>query len=241
MKDVIRPAQVDCVQASLVERTAVNDSIVTVKMQLHAGDNFQYQPGQYAILLNDQDSYPLSIASIPNEENILEFHIKIDKLSFRNRQLHELLTNRDKISIQGPFGSCVLNVESQRTPIFVAIGLGISQIKGLLEYALRLNGSGKCYLLWSARSEHGLYLDDYWRDLQSIHPNFEYVPVLSRPETPDWWGQVGYVQDILPDIIGHRVDSCDIYVAGGKQSVESVVDMLLQSGVKARQLHYDRW
>jgi phenol hydroxylase P5 protein len=124
-----------------------------------------------------------SIASLPTEKRLLEFHIRrtaggvaTDGWIFRS------LAVGDQMSVSGPYGRFVLHVGDDRPAVFVAGGTGLAPIKSMIRHALENNAyDGHLTLYQGARTQEWLYDVEEFQRLEKEYPDrFTYRPCLSE-------------------------------------------------------------
>jgi phenol hydroxylase P5 protein len=124
-----------------------------------------------------------SIASLPTEKRLLEFHIRrtaggvaTDGWIFRS------LAVGDQMSVSGPYGRFVLHVGDDRPAVLVAGGTGLAPIKSMIRHALENNAyDGHLTLYQGARTQEWLYDVEEFQRLEREYPDsFTYRPCLSE-------------------------------------------------------------
>jgi len=124
-----------------------------------------------------------SIASLPTEKRLLEFHIRrtaggvaTDGWIFRS------LAVGDQMSVSGPYGRFVLHVGDDRPAVLVAGGTGLAPIKSMIRHALENNAyDGHLTLYQGARTQEWLYDVEEFQRLEEEYPDsFTYRPCLSE-------------------------------------------------------------
>ena len=124
-----------------------------------------------------------SIASLPTEKRLLEFHIRrtaggvaTDRWIFRS------LAVGDQMSVSGPYGRFVLHVGDDRPAVLVAGGTGLAPIKSMIRHALENNAyDGHLTLYQGARTQEWLYDVEEFQRLEEEYPDsFTYRPCLSE-------------------------------------------------------------
>ena len=78
-----------------------------------------------------------------------------------------------------------------------------------------------------------------FEELARKHPNFQFWPTLSRPET-EWRGRVGHVQEHLFEAIGERRD-VNVFVCGLKAMVDDVRSRLKAEGFDRKRIVYEKY
>ncbi|MGB1077800.1 MAG: FAD-binding oxidoreductase, partial [Bdellovibrionales bacterium] len=138
---------------------------------LHAAPEkkLAYKAGQYInIIAPDFEPRSYSIANAPQEDNIIELHIRRKgKLSIH---LCDTLKVGDHLTIEGPFGNNTYKAQCKKPILALAGGSGLTQIKALVEKALSTNRQTPVHLYHGARDLSGLYRDDYFKKLMKKDP-----------------------------------------------------------------------
>lgn len=90
-----------------------------------------FQPGQYAkILCPDGKLRPFSVASKPNTEGLLSFHIRIKEGDELMRDHFDL---GHRVFVAGPYGRCGFDFDSSMPALFLAEGVGIAAFTATLD------------------------------------------------------------------------------------------------------------
>ncbi len=207
--------------ATVIERVDMTSALAVFKIrsdQPYEGDGPWFVPGQYVTLgLNNEETRelgsvrrPMSIASAPEERDMLEFYIRwVGHPESDNPLTHLLWKTQvgDRMFLRNrPVGKFTLahtvGDDDQRLKVFVAAGTGLAPFVSIVRsdhlhdpqadlsgYAILHGASYPPELGYgeelSGYREHGLH---YFRS-------------ISRPkESPDWQGDKGRVEDyFLPE------------------------------------------
>lgn len=138
-----------------------------------------------------------SMASYPEEGNILKFNIRIATPPFVQGKINEAipwgicstwtfsLKPGDKVNLLGPFGESLMK-NDDRELIFLIGGAGSSFGRSHIMHLFRTEKTKRKLSLWyGARSlKENIYEEDY-RKLAQDFPNFQYNLVLSEPLAED--------------------------------------------------------
>jgi len=195
-----------------IDKVAPDVAIVSLK--LPANERLQYLAGQYIdLLLKDGRRRSFSIATAPEDDALLELHIRHVPGGFFSDALFSEYKGREILRFEGPLGTFFLREESAKPLIFVAGGTGFAPIKAVIEHALRHEVLRPMVLYWGVRSLRDLYLPDLPLSWQAKHREFQFIPVLSDPLAEDLWpGRTGLVHKAVmadfPDLSGHQVYAC---------------------------------
>ena len=197
---------------AMVESVRPLSPVVTgLSMRLPDFETPTYLPGQYMnVILPNGSTRSFSMASKPNS-NRVDFHIRrIDGGHFTEGRVSRLQAG-EALNVELPLGSFHFRAQDYRPLLMIATGTGLAPIKAILE---ALMGNPDCppvSLYWGGRTRADLYLDDQIRRWSERLYDFNYVPVLSRPDG-DWNGRTGYVQDAvkadLSDLTEHAIYLC---------------------------------
>jgi CDP-4-dehydro-6-deoxyglucose reductase len=195
-----------------IDKVAADVAIVSLK--LPANDRLQYLAGQYVdFLLKDGRRRSFSIATAPEDDTLLDLHIRHVPGGYFSGQLFNEFKGREILRIEGPLGNFFLREDSDKPIIFVAGGTGFAPIKAVIEHAFHHDVDRQMVLYWGVRSRADLYLPDLPVEWQRTHSNFTFIPVLSDPLPADQWpGRTGFVHKAVmtdfADLSGYQVYAC---------------------------------
>jgi len=189
------------------------DDVMALFLKLPANERLQFLPGQYLdFLLKDGQRRSFSLANAPEEDGLLELHVRHVPGGKFTDQVFGTMKAKDIMRINGPHGSFFLR-DSGKPVIFVAGGTGFAPIKSILAHAFHHEIDRKFVLYWGARGPRGIYQPDLPARWQLEHAHFGFIPVLSQPLPEDNWpGRTGFVHEAVladfPDLSGHEVYAC---------------------------------
>lgn len=161
------------------------------------------------------------IASCPCEDRHIELHIRRDNRPFA-RKVFDDLRKEDPVTIAGPQGTFVINLESRRPVIFVAWDDGFAPIKSLVQHAMSLDMAERMHLYWVSEAlPH--YQDNLCRSWADALDNFTYVPLNVD----------GGPQNVAEHILGAHDDltRSDIYAAGPAEFLDHLRDGAIARGL----------
>jgi len=195
-----------------IDKVAPDVAIVSLK--LPANERLQYLAGQYVdLLLKDGRRRSFSIATAPEDDALLELHVRHVPGGYFSGALFSEYKGREILRFEGPLGTFYLREESDKPLLFVAGGTGFAPIKAIIEHALYHEVRRPMVLYWGVRSLHDLYLPDLPERWQAKHRGFRFIPVLSEPLAEDRWpGRTGLVHKAVmadfSDLSGYQVYAC---------------------------------
>ena len=140
--------------------------------------------------------------------------------------------------MKGPLGVFVWKPE-RADSVMVATGTGIVPYRPMLIEALRQGATHKFTLIYGTRHpENLLYLDEF-NALAAQHPNFTFIPTVTRP-TDAWPGATGRVQAHVLSAIGDRRD-IHLYACGLKEMVDSIREIGKELGFDRKQIVFEKY
>src|SRR5438067_898321 len=169
-----------------IDKAAPDVAIVTLK--LPADERLQYLAGQYIdFLLKDGRRRSFSLANAPEDDALLQLHIRHVPGGVFSDQLFNQYKGREILRFEGPFGAFHLRVDSDMPIIFVAGGTGFAPIIAVIDHAFNHQAERPMVLYWVVRSLRDLYMPNLALEWQKKHRNFTFIPVLSDPLPEDRW------------------------------------------------------
>lgn len=192
-----------------VERPSAD--VAVVRLQVPAASGFRFQAGQYVdVLMKDGARRSYSLANPPNEEGLMEWHVRRMEGGRFSTHAYDKLKARDLLRVEGPYGTFVLH-EGDAPIVLLASGTGYAPIAALLQThgaAIAVRGA---VLYWGGRQWSDLYAVPSVAEWEAQYPGVRLIPVLSEPQE-GWQGRTGFVhaavlQD-LPDLSRHEVYAC---------------------------------
>ena len=215
---------------SLYERNEIAQD--TFELVIDKPKNFDYLPGQYAILSINNAKFteldlphrPLSMVSHPDEPK-LRFAMRSSGSSFKKSCL--AMKVGDKFTIYGPIGN--FNIKNTNRPIvFLIGGIGITPVIPLLK-ELKLNKfDNEIHLFYTNRDKEKAAYYHYLKKLN--FDNYIYHPVLTSID-----GRLN--KDKLA--ILNDMNKYDYYIVGTSGFLKSMVELLKINKVASNHIFYD--
>jgi CDP-4-dehydro-6-deoxyglucose reductase len=209
-----------------------------VNLQLEIeGEGLKYLPGQYMnVLLEDGTHRSFSMASAP-AGNLVDFHVRqIPGGRFTESGLKRLAAG-DRLDVEIPVGTFRLHAEDYRPLVMVATGTGLAPIKSMLESLMDDADCPPVSLYWGVRTEADLYLAHEIRGWGERLYEFDFVPVLSRPDAA-WPGRRGHVQDAVAEDFGDLSEHA-LYLCGSPAMIGEAKHRFLGLGASADHVYVD--
>lgn len=189
------------------------DDVMALWLKLPSNERLQFLPGQYIdILLKDGKKRSFSLANAPEDDALLELHIRHVPGGMFTDHVFNTMKPKEIMRINGPLGSFFLR-ESDKPIIFLAGGTGFAPIKSLLTHAFNQDIDRQMVLYWGAKARADLYQADLPAGWEPAHANFSFIPVLSDAKPEDGWGgRTGWVHQAVladfADLSGYQVYAC---------------------------------
>lgn len=232
------PQQALTTKVKKIDQVSKHVTVLTVKTQ--RTNRLRFLAGQEVTLtLNDKISKTLSIASCPCDESIIQFHIENIHSTFNDYVINTLKPN-DNVKITGPSGHFVLNTDSTKPIIFIAVNTGFAPIKSLIENALSLEVAEYIHFYWINTQADKPYLHNVCRAWHDALDNFKYTAMnvahLCQNATPN--------QEVfsacLSNLIKEHADlaNVDIYSSIPESLTEFANTFFIAQGLEAEQIHF---
>jgi NAD(P)H-flavin reductase/hemoglobin-like flavoprotein len=216
------------------ERRSRDIAVFTCK-PLHPLD---YRAGQY---LSVECRYQprlwrlYSPANAPNEDNVIEFHVRAIGAGWVSSALVRRLTTGDMIRLAAPMGSMTLDRRSARDIVFVAGGTGLAPIKAMVQELARFNRTRWVHVFFGAKDREDLYDLAALNKLAARYPWLSVVPACSAD--PTFSGEQGNISEVISRY-GPWTDH-DFFVSGSPSMVKATLRTLAEMEVPTIRIRYD--
>ncbi len=199
------------------------------EMKFKAGQfvNLEFEDG------GEDFKKPYSIASSPAHINSLQLCIKLVP---DGRATPHLWNKKegDSVKIRGPLGMFTVRGEKDKL-VFVGTGTGVAPLRGMIQDLLYEKKTEKeVVLIFGCRKENEVLFKEEFERFEKEHPNFKYVPVVSRGE--NWQGRAGHVQDNF-DMIDPM--NCEVYACGLPAMFDGAKDKLIEMGMDEKSIYHE--
>ena len=231
--------------ARLVDSVPLTDFTKHLEFEVLDQPHFGFVAGQWLSAKEykpdgEEITRAYSIASPPNGSG--RFALCLNRVvdGFMSNFLCDLEVGAE-VPFQGPFGSFILR-PPMRDTLFIATGTGIAPFRSMLHWVLAdqsRHQRRQLWLLFGSRTENDIYYHDEFVKLAAEHPNFHYLPTLSRGAA-EWQGLRGYVQEHVPGIVGGRTD-LHAYICGLKKMITANRDLLKGMGWDRKSIIYEAY
>lgn len=212
----------------------------THDIKLEKPEGFDFQPVQFCGLelatSEGSEEYPMSLACSPTKP-YLEFGARIASGSPWKRAFAALRPG-DEVEIDGAYGHFVL--DASRDALFVAGGIGITPLKGMLESMADTGSPRSAVLVYSNKSADEIAYREELEALARADARISIVHTLTRePEGSAWKGRRGRIDPALLREALSRLAAPVVYVCGTPSMVRDGVHMLDGLGVSRDEMRYE--
>jgi len=145
-----------------------------------------------------------------------------------------------KLQSIGPLGRFVIPEPIRYDTVFVATGTGVAPFIAMMGHiwAQGLDRGHEFHVVFGVRYVHDLIYRSLIEKWEREHSNFHFYPTISRPETPDWKGRVGYVQKVIENDITDYGNK-QVFICGLHDMVEDVKNLCQRLGFAY--VRFEKW
>ncbi len=227
-------------RARLVETREIGPEVRHFLFDVPETDCLEFTPGQFVsfreTVFGRLVTRAYSICSVP-DGNRFELCLNRVREGLLSPWLFEM-TPGCTVEMTGPLGFFV-PLQPFRDSLLIATGTGIAPFRAYLRWAPVVESGRRITLLFGARYPLGLLYRDEFDALEIAHPEFRFMPTITRPDA-GYRGRIGWVQQHLDDALEGR-PYVDIYICGLREMVDSVRAILKDKGFARAQIHYERY
>ena len=192
-------------------------------------ENIEFKEGQYGVFMHVDKEIEgrkirvFSIASSINEEIFkISLKITIDPSDFKAKMRD--LEIGDSMTFDGPMGTFIL--EEEYDSVFIAGGIGITPIRGLLHQLDELKSPRKSELIYSEPREIYPFKDEF--------DNMDFVEKHYKNTKEN-------TKEIIDKVSKKHLDNTFYYVSGSPGFVTSVKEQLIENEVNSSNIKFDRF
>jgi len=197
-------------------------------------DRFDFKPGQFVTLDLPIHEKPnkrwrsYSIASWPDETNVFELVIVLDKLGAGTNWIFREVKVGSEFIFRGALGVFTLHEDLTGSDLFfICTGTGIAPFRSMANHIINHHiPHSNIYLIFGCRKKINLLYYEEMKELGKRDPQFHYIPTLSREE---WDGHTGYVHKIYSELCKNR-QPASFYVCGWKGMIDEAKKTILEMG-----------
>ena len=233
--------------ATVTKVRVASDRVKLFTLEVPTGGNFK--AGQhYDVRLTAPDGYQAqrsySLASSPGKTNLIEMAIELIDDGEVSSYFHDSVEPGEMIEVRGPIGGHFTWEPSHtKSSIFVAGGSGSAPIISMLRHRFTVKNNAPALLLFSVRTEDDILYREELERMSDNDPSLHVVTTITRGTSKDWIGNTRRIDQGMIDsaLVNTGVKPESAYVCGGSGFVESIADILLDTGLDFKQIHIERF
>jgi len=220
----------------LVEKTLLSPSIM--RLRFTTDQAYEYKAGQFANLFKDEcltRSY--SIASVPDIDNYLEFHIEKIPNGKMSGWIFDEFPVGTELKVSEPLGECYYSDGGEENNmLLIATGSGLAPVYGVLRDAINRGHKGEIHLYHGASDRDKLYLIDELSMIAKKYKNVYYTPSLSKNVNKNI--EQGRASELA--LSNHKdLKNWQIYLCGHPEMVSSTKRKAFLAGAALNDIHAD--
>jgi ferredoxin-NADP reductase len=208
----------------------------TMHFSFERPEDLDFKPGQYADFSlidpayrdNGGDTRTFSLSSAPSDDEI-GITTRMRPSAFK-KTLGDMQPG-DTIKMSRPMGSFRLHTNEEQPAVFIAGGIGITPIRSIIRHTAETNPNRPMILLHTNRRPEDAPFADEFNALQDRNEQFQFVPVITQPQSDDEGAEQGYITTEMLQKYSDDLNKPMFYVVGSPRMVGSVLDTLEQSGI----------
>lgn len=207
----------------------------TIELTITAPEDFSYEPGQYMLfkIKKGEEAKSRAYSILGSQKGKLHFAIRLLENGFASEKFRETKVG-DSFEVKGPLGHLVFAPDSSDEHWFIGCGCGIAPLYCMLRKFLPKYPLKRFTLLFGTKKKKDLLFYGELKAWEKKHPNFTYLPTITREE---WEGRTGRVQKHLPENLNNKT----FYICGLKELVEETKELLIEKGVKPEKIKSERY
>lgn len=226
------------IRTEVIESRTLTPSTHGIRLVKPPG--FAFKPVQFCgvefMTIEGSEEYPMSLACSPTRDH-LEFGARIVSGSAWKRAFAALKPG-DEVEIDGPYGHFVL--DEARDAVFVAGGIGITPLKGMVEYLADTCSQREARLIYSNRTQEEIVYREELEALERALPHFRILHTLTQePASSDWRGRRGRMDIAMLREAARGLRDPTWYLCGAPGMVRAAFETLAVTGVPTERVLYE--
>tara|TARA_Y100000310_G_scaffold334233_1_gene413477 strand:+ start:10472 stop:11161 length:690 start_codon:yes stop_codon:yes gene_type:complete len=226
-------------EATLIEKKDLTHDTKLFFLQLD--NSLSFSPGQFVMVNVDKSDKTLSrafsIASLPNDENIIELCIKILPHGTVSL-LFDSLPLQSRLSVKGPLGPFSVR-SKEKELVFIAAGTGIAPIRSMLFSLAKENSKTPISLFYRFKSDADKLFYGELEALKQKLPQLKIIYSVSNP-SPAWSGESVRIHECIKKYINNP-ENKDVYICGPPMMVQDTIPALVELGFNTNTIYKEAW
>jgi len=220
------------IKVKVAKIESVADEYIVLHLRTPRTRVLRFLAGQkIKIIQNAGNSFMANIASCPCNGMILHIHLhKQNKHPFVQHVFNEMKTGETLI-VEGPEGNFILDEESERPIIMVAVNTGFASLKSIIEHAIALDLQQAIHLYWLVTDNHQHYHDNFCRSWEYALETFLYQPMFLSLDNDG-------LKNVITEIISRSPveTELDMYLSGPENIVNPIRLAFVEKGTPEQRI-----
>jgi NAD(P)H-flavin reductase len=235
--EVALPDQAGTLNATVTRLERLNANVLRIRLRPH-GD-FEYLAGQFIrVYMDETESRPYSLASVPRIDDELELHVRKVPGGLVSGWIFSELRVGHTLKISEAMGNCIyVQGQPQRNLLLIGTGSGLAPLYCIARDALCKEHTGHIGIYHGGRDRSELYFLEEMRALAKAHSNLIYVPCVSEGDaSPDC------AEGMAPDValVDHPdLSDWSVFLCGSPEMVKSAKRNAFLAGASMSDIHAD--
>jgi Na+-transporting NADH:ubiquinone oxidoreductase subunit F len=181
-----------------------------------------------------------SMASAPSDRKAVDLIVRLVPEGIVTTYAHTKLKEGDLVTLSGPYGDFYLRGTCKEL-VMIAGGSGLAPIRSLILDILERGLDYRMTFFFGAVTKKDLYYLDELGALAAQHPNFRFVPALSKPLPTDaWTGETGLITEVVDRFVPDGLDK-EAYLCGSPGMINACLAVLGKKGIPNDRIFYDKF
>lgn len=231
--------------ARLAKIISLTSTVKHFVLEYSTDADVNFIAGQFLMVHLEKDGKPhkkpYSIASSPTlavDQRHIELCIKLVDGGYVSTYFFNLKEG-DVIHTSLPYGVFTVREPWQDNLIFVGTGTGVAPLRGMIQKLYEKNCDKKIWLIFGNRYESDVLYNEEWLALQKQHPNFNFIPTVSRGK--NWTGETAYVQEIIKKQFAGQASGLDFYGCGLVPMCQQLKAALIEMNIPKENIHFEQF
>ncbi len=232
-------------KASVLSSKNVTHDIKEIRFSLEDPEEISQRPGQYVQVQIPTPEGPVyraySISSPASAKGIVELNVRLVPNGLGSGYLHALELNAP-VTFTGPYGEFHLDEDTSTEIICVGGGAGMAPMKNIIYSIYERWPNRSCWLFFGCRGPKDVFYLEEYRQLAKKFPSFKIKYALSDPVLPgeEWTDEKGFIHLAVDKYLEAGVTR-KAFLCGPPPMIDAVTHILLDKGLKAGDIFYDKF